>query len=71
MERVTNIIKSIDKRAWKTRALSWLIYDALERPSEFMIKQLTDAACLLFDMLTEQETEIGNLKEYMEDNKND
>ena len=70
MEQVTNIIKSIDKRAWKMRALSWLIYDSLECPSEFMIKQLTDAACLLFDMLTEQETEIGNLKEYMEDNEN-
>lgn len=69
MKQAMNIIKSIDKRAWKTRALSWLIYDALERPSEFMIKQLTDAACLLFDMLTEQETEIGNLKEYMEDNE--
>ena len=70
MEQATNIIKSIDKRAWKMRALSWLIYAALERPSEFMINQLADAACLLFDMLTEQETEIGDLKEYMEDNKN-
>lgn len=47
-----------------------MIYDSLECPSEFMIKQLADAACLLFDMLTEQETEIGNLKEYMEDNEN-
>ena len=71
MEQVTNIIKSIDKRAWKMRALSWLIYSALEFPSEFMIKQLTDAACLLFDMLTEQESEICDLKEYMEDNEND
>lgn len=70
MKQAMNIIKSIDKRAWETRSLSWLIYAALEFPSEFMIKQLTDAACLLFDMLTEQETEIGNLKEYMEDNEN-
>lgn len=71
MEQATNIIKSIDKRAWETRSLSWLIYSALEFPSEFMIKQLTDAARLLFDMLTEQESEIGDLKEYMEDNEND
>ncbi|MEM0531385.1 hypothetical protein WGC32_13750 [Zongyangia sp. HA2173] len=70
MEQAMNIIKSIDKRAWETRSLSWLIYDALECPSEFMIKQLADAARLLFDMLTEQETEIGDLKEYMEDNEN-
>lgn len=38
MEQAMNIIKSIDKRAWETRSLSWLIYDALECPSEFMIK---------------------------------
>lgn len=70
MEELTELVKSIDKRAWQTRAMAYLLFCCLENPSNFLLNQLSDATCLLFDMLTEQETEIGNLKEYMEDNEN-
>ena len=66
MEELTELVKSIDKRTWQTRAMAYLLFCCLEKPSKFLLNQLSDATCLLFDMLTAQETEIDNIKAILE-----
>lgn len=52
------LLDKIERRAYQTKSLAWLIHIA-EPDTDFTACQVSDAAQLLFDLLEEQNENIG------------